>query len=150
MHFFHCFNVALDNQTTFFHGTQKRCNAAHRCVLQIFRPAIRKLHFYLNLFVCNRGDTYYRLQTRKLSLVFLTPRPLFSSHQHSTLVCLFLIWTPTLCSLTSKSHYCSPRVLWPAGCIQQPKLFFLQHLAISGFPQSDHTVNKLSADTGSL
>ena len=45
-----------------------------------------------------------------------------------------LIWKPTLCSLTNKSHYCSPRVLWAAGCIQQPKLLFLQHLAIPGFP----------------
>ena len=30
------------------------------------------------------------------------------------------------------------------------KLLFLQHLVIPGFPQSNHTVSKLSADTGSL
>ena len=32
----------------------------------------------------------------------------------------------------------------------QPKSLFLRHLAIPGFPQSDHTVSKLSADAGSL
>ena len=41
-----------------------------------------------------------------------------------------------------KIHYCLPRVL----CIQKPKLLFLQHLAIAGFPQSDDTVSKLSVD----
>ena len=35
-------------------------------------------------------------------------------------------------------------------CIQQLKMLFLQHLAIPGFPQSDHTVSKLNADAGSL
>ena len=86
-----------------------------------------------------------------LSLLFLTPRLVLSSHQHRTLVCLFLIWEPTLCSQwNSKSHYCSPRVLQAAGCIQQPKSLFLRHLAIPGFPQSDHTVSKLSADADSL
>ena len=44
--------------------------------------------------------------------------------------------------------HCSPRVLWAAGCIQRLKLLFHRHLAIPGFPQSDHTVIKLSADTG--
>ena len=41
-----------------------------------------------------------------------------------------LIWKPTLCSLTIESHYCSPRVLWAAVCIQKFKLIFLQHLAV--------------------
>ena len=87
---------------------------------------------------------------KPLSLLFLTPRPVLSSHQHRTLVCLFLIWKPTLCSLTSESLYCSPRVFCTAGCIQQLNLLSLQHLAIPGFPQSDHTVSKLSSDAGSL
>ena len=49
------------------------------------------------LFVCNRGDTYYSITAgsrqgsfvKPLSLLFLTPRPALSSHQHRTLVCLF-------------------------------------------------------------
>ena len=41
-------------------------------------------------------------------------------------------------------------MLWAAGCIQQLKPLFLRHLAIPGFPQSDHTVSKLSADADSL
>ena len=93
------------------------------------------------MFVCNRGDTiqYHgglqhlrKLGQTPMLQVFLTPRPALSSHQHRTLVCLFLIWEPTLCSQwNSKSHYCSPRVLRAAGCIQQPKSLFLQHLASS-------------------
>ena len=35
--------------------------------------------------------------------------------------------------------------MYPAG-----KVAISQHLAILGFPQSDHTVDKLSADAGSL
>ena len=35
--------------------------------------------------------------------------------------------------------------MYPAG-----KVDIFQHLAIPGFPQSDHTVGKPSADTGSL
>ena len=35
--------------------------------------------------------------------------------------------------------------MYPAG-----KVAISQHLAIPGFPQSDHTVSKLSADAGSL
>jgi hypothetical protein len=35
--------------------------------------------------------------------------------------------------------------MYPAG-----KVAISQHLAIPGFPQSNHTVNKLSADAGSL
>ena len=65
---------------------------------------------YFCLFGCNRGDT---------------TRPALSSHEHRTLVCLFLIWKPTLCSLISKSHYCLLRVLCAAGCIQKLKLLFL-------------------------
>ena len=105
---------------------------------------------YYNHFVCLKQRRYLlqfhgMLQTRKLgqkllSLLFLTPRPALSSHQHRT-----LIWKPTLSSLTRRSHYYSPRVLWAAGCIQQIKLLFLQHLVISGFPRSDHAVSKLSA-----
>ena len=49
------------------------------------------------LFVCNRGDTYYSITAgsrqgslaKPLSLLFLTPRLALSSHQHRTLVCLF-------------------------------------------------------------
>ena len=41
-------------------------------------------------------------------------------------------------------------MLWAPGCTQQLKPLFLQHLPIPGFPQSDHTGGKLSADTGSL
>ena len=77
---------------------------------------------------------------KPLSLLFLTPRPALSYQKHRTLVVL-----STLCSLTSKSHFYSPRVLWAAGCIQQLKLHFLQHLAVPGFPQSDHTVSRPSA-----
>ena len=42
--------------------------------------------------------------------------------------------------------------LCTAGCIQQAKLTSLdsQHLAIPGFPQSDHTVGKPRADVNSL
>ena len=58
--------------------------------------------------------------------------------------------TSTQCLLTGKSHYCLPGVLWAAGCIQPLKLLFLQNHFIPGFPQSDHTVCELSADTGSL
>ena len=36
----------------------------------------------------------------------------------------------------------------PLGCGMYPAIS--QHLAISGFPQCDHTVGKLSADAGSL
>ena len=59
------------------------------------------------LFVCNRGDTiqYHgglqhlrKLGQTPMLQVFLTPRPALLSHQHKTLVCLFLIWEPTLCS----------------------------------------------------
>ena len=94
------------------------------------------------MFVCNRGDTYYSITAgsrqgclaKPLSLLFLTPRPGLSSHQHRTLVCLF--WSGNL--------HCT------AGCIQQLKLLFPWHLAIPGFPQSAHTVSKLSADADSL
>ena len=64
------------------------------------------------LFVCNRGGTYYSIMAgsrqgslaKPLPLLFLTPRPTLSSHQHSPLVCLF--WSGNLhCSLTSKSNY---------------------------------------------
>ena len=53
---------------------------------------------------------------------------------------VYICLEPTLCTCASESHCCLPRVLWAAGCIQQPKLLFLQHLAISGFPHSDHTI----------
>ena len=54
------------------------------------------------LFVFNRGDTYYSITAgsrqgslaKPLSLLFLTPRPALSSHQHRTLVCLF--WSGNL------------------------------------------------------
>ena len=54
------------------------------------------------LFVCNRGDTYYSITAgsrqgslaKPLPLLFLTPRPALSSHQHRTLVCLF--WSGNL------------------------------------------------------
>ena len=39
---------------------------------------------------------------------------------------------------------------WMYPTVQKLKPLFLQHLAIPGFPQSDHTVSKLSAVTGSL
>ena len=56
------------------------------------------------LFVCNRGDTYYSIKAvsregslaKTLSLVFLTPRPVLSSHQHRTLVFLFDLKTYTM------------------------------------------------------
>ena len=98
------------------------------------------------VFVSNRGDTYYsitagsrqRSLAKPLSLLFLAPRPPLSSHQHRTLVCLF--WSgnlhcSALCSLNSKSHNCSPRVLWAAGCILQLNFLFLQHLAILSSPE---------------
>ena len=58
------------------------------------------LIFYLN--VCNRGDTNYSITAgsrqgslaKPLSLLFLTPRPALSSHQHRTLVSLF--WSGNL------------------------------------------------------
>ena len=54
------------------------------------------------LFVCNRGGTYYSIMAgsrqgslaKPLPLLFLTPRPTLSSHQHSPLVCLF--WSGNL------------------------------------------------------
>ena len=82
--------------------------------------------------------------------LFLTPVPALSSHQLRTLICLFWSGKQQLCSLTNESHYCSPSVLWAAGCIPQIKLLSLQHRAIPGFPQSDHTVSKVSVDTGSM
>ena len=78
---------------------------------------------------------------KPLSLLFLTPRLALSSYQHRTLV-----WKPTLCSLTSKSYYCSPRTL---SCW----MYQTAQIALSltpGFPQRNYTVNKLSADAGSL
>ena len=74
----------------------------------------KQLRIIYVFFVCNRGDTYYSIiagsrqgsLAKPLSLLFLTPRPALSSHQHRTLVCL-LIWKSTLCFLTSKSHFCS-------------------------------------------
>ena len=76
---------------------------------------------------------------------------IISSSNRPTVIYLRLtdFWKPTP-QCTSKSHCCLPRVLWAAGCIQQLKLFFFQHLAIPGSPQSDHTVSKLSTDAGSL
>ena len=51
-------------------------------------------------------NTYLHLYVAKpLTLLFLTPRPVLFSHWNRTLVCL--LWNPTLCSLTSDSHYCS-------------------------------------------
>ena len=58
--------------------------------------------FFTILFVCNRGDTYYSITegsrqeslAKPLSLLGLTPRPVLSSHQHRTLVCLF--WSGNL------------------------------------------------------
>ena len=43
------------------------------------------------------------------------------------LVCLLWSGNLQLFSLTSESHYASPRVLWAARCIQQIKLLFLWH-----------------------
>ena len=62
------------------------------------------------------GDTYYSITAssrqvsyaKPQSLLFLTPRPALSSHEHRTLVCLFLIWKPTLCYLT---HQQTPLLL---------------------------------------
>ena len=76
-------------------------------------------YFLLTLLYCT--ELCWLIFLRKwlifFPLLFLTPRPALSSHQQRTLVCLLLIWKPTLCSLTCKSHYCSPRVLWAAGCL---------------------------------
>ena len=80
------------------------------------------------LFLPNRGDTLYSITVgfrqgslaKPLSLLFLTPRPTLSSHR--TLICLF--WSQNL--------------------------HFLWHLVLPGFPKSDHTVSKLSADADSL
>ena len=52
--------------------------------------------------VFNRGDTYYSIPAvsrqgslaKPQSLLFLTPRPVLSSHQHRTLVCL--LWSGNL------------------------------------------------------
>ena len=89
--------------------------------------------WWTNHFDCNRRDTYCKLGSfaKPPSLLILTPRPA------KNFGLSYLIWKSTLCSLTSKSHFYSPRKLWAAGCIQQLKLLFLQYLAIPGFPQSD-------------
>ena len=55
---------------------------------------------FVCLFVCNRWDNYYSITAgsrqgslaNPLSLLFLTPRPALSSHQHRILVCLFWSW----------------------------------------------------------
>ena len=64
------------------------------------------------------------------------------------------------CLLSSRVHLimeqdlleCSSELFYflAGGCIQQIKMLFLQHLAIPGFPQSDHTVSKLSGNADSL
>ena len=41
-------------------------------------------------------------------------------------------------------------VTLPCGMYSAGKVDISQHLAIPGFPQSDHTVSKLSADADSL
>ena len=103
-----------------------------------------------------RKDTiqyHGRLQTRKIGqvpiLVFITPRPALSSHQHRTLVCLYLSGAYTV-----HTHQLIPLLLAKSGlsCWIYPtdQLLFPQHLAIHGFPQSDHTVSKLSVNAGSL
>ena len=58
--------------------------------------------YFVCLFVCNRGDTYYSIKAgsrqgslaKPQSLLLLTPRPALSSHQHRTSVCLF--WSGNL------------------------------------------------------
>ena len=53
-------------------------------------------------------------------LLFLTPRPAISSHQHRT------FWSGNL--------FCSPRVLWAAGCIQaQNHSFSDTYIVIPGW-----------------
>ena len=75
------------------------CPHSHWYIQRIFQPWSE---ICVSLFVCNRGDTYYSIMVgsrqgslaKPLSLLFLTPRPVLSSHQHRTLVCLF--WSGNL------------------------------------------------------
>ena len=90
---------------------------------------------------CNRGDTYYSIMVgsrqgslaKPLSLVFLTPRLALSSHQ---------LWSANFDLETyTVAHQ---------ECFELLDTLFLQHLAIPGFPQSNHTVSKLSVNADSL
>ena len=73
---------------------------------------------------CNRGDTYYSITAgsrqgslaKPLSLLFLTPRPVISSHQHRTLVCLF--WSENLHTLLT--HQQIPLLLANLSCRMYP------------------------------
>ena len=73
-----------------------------KLVLIFWRAKQKSIEQRWALFVCNRGDTYYSITAgsrqgrlaKPLSLLFLTPRPALSSHQHRTLVCLF--WSGNL------------------------------------------------------
>jgi hypothetical protein len=49
--------------------------------------------------------------------------------------------------LTHGNLHCG---MYPAGKHSAGKVAISRHLAIPGFPQSDHTVGKLIADAGSL
>ena len=52
-------------------------------------------------------------------------------------------------TINHPTHCCLSMSLYAEGCILQANLTSLNtYLAITGFPQSDHTVSKLSADTG--
>ena len=94
-----------------------------------------------NLFVCNRQYCSITTGSRQgslakpLSLLFLTPRPAISSHQHRTLVCLF--WSENL-HCTVLTHQQIPLLLAKSAlsCWMYPtaQIVFFPHLPIPGFP----------------
>ena len=82
--------------------------------------------YFLNYFIKNpQNHNCPPILTYNISAlggVLAKPLSLLGQHYHLT---AYFDLESTLCSLTSKSHYCSPRVLWTAGCFQQLKLLTL-------------------------
>ena len=82
-----------------------------------------------------------------ISLLFLTLA--LSSHQHRTLVCLF--WPGILdCAHSPANPTAARQECFELLDVSNNSNCSFCNLAILWFPQSDHTVSKLSADADSL
>ena len=95
-------------------------------------------------------------------LVFLTPRQALSSHPRQQMVWLYCLQDsmPNWCTIKrSTMLHTHDEIQWPTAAswwhfalrdVSRRQSAIFQQLATPGFPQCDHTVDKLSDDAGSL
>ena len=101
--------------------------------------------------LCTLTREFHCYFAKPLLLLFLTPRPALSSHQHGTLVCLF--WSGNLyCTVLTHQGITWLLAKSAFSCWMYPTAQIILSLTPRHpwVPQSDHTVNKLSGDAGSL